>query len=206
MTKMIKSNRNSNDKLIYKIRRFFLKLKYKKQVTFGNNLRILGGNPILKIPQNGKLVIGNNVFLNSDFKRSNTSLTTKVKLITGTNGIIKIGNNCDINGTCFVAYKEIEIGDFCQFASSTIISDTDFHPVNPEFRLLQIKGEPFPLNSVSKEKMKIGNNVWIGWGVIVLKGVTIGDNSIIAAGAVVVSDVPSNSIAAGNPAKVIKHI
>ena len=52
----------------------------------------------------------------------------------------------------------------------------------------------------------IGNNVWIGGGVTILPGVTIGDNVTIGAGAVVVSDIPSDTIAAGNPCKVIKHL
>ena len=59
---------------------------------------------------------------------------------------------------------------------------------------------------VNKKKIKIGNNVWIGWGAIILKGVNIGENSIIAAGAVVVDDIPANSIAAGSPAIVVKSI
>lgn len=201
-----KSTRFSNDKLIYKVKRLLLKLVAHNKLSFGKNLRITGAMPLLKIPQNGKIVLGNNVVLNSDFKNSNTTLTTAVKLVTGYNGKIIIGNNCDLNGTCFVAYDELEIGDYCQFSSSTIISDTDFHPVNPDMRLAQMRGEKFPFESVGKKKIKIGNNVWVGWGAIILKGVTIGDNSIIAAGAVVVSDIPSNCIAAGNPAKVVKQI
>nr|WP_207652455.1 DapH/DapD/GlmU-related protein [Clostridium beijerinckii] len=54
--------------------------------------------------------------------------------------------------------------------------------------------------------VNIGNNVWIGSVVTILKGVTIGDNSVIAANSVVTKDIPANSIAAGNPAKVVKNI
>lgn len=201
-----KKTRYSNDKFIYKIRRFLLPILSKNKIVFGQNLKILGSLPIFKIPQNGQIILGDNVVLNSDFINSNTSLTTKVKFVTGFNGKIKIGNNCDLNGVCFVSYDELEIGDYCQFASSSIISDTDFHPIDPIFRLAQMKGEEFPFSSVNKKKIKIGNNVWVGWGAIILKGVTIGDNSIIAAGAVVVSNIPPNSIAAGNPAKVVKSI
>lgn len=201
-----KYTRFSTDKFIYKFKRHLLKLLYNNKIEFGSNLRILGELPILKIPRQGKVYIGDNVVLNSDFISSNTSLTTRVKFITGYTGKIVIGNNCDLNGTCFVSYDEIEIGDYCQFASSSMISDTDFHPVDPNYRLAQMKGESFPFESVSKRKIKIGCNVWVGWGVIILKGVTIGDNSIIAAGSVVVSDIPQNVIAAGNPAKVVKNI
>ena len=179
---------------------------YGSKVIMGRKIKILGSIPIFKLPKNGKIIIGSHTVLNSDFKNSNTSLTTRVKFVTGYNGVIKIGRNCDLNGTCFVAYDEIEVGDFCQFASSTLIADTDFHPIAPAQRMLQMKGEPFSFDSVKKKKITIGNNVWVGWGAIILKGVTIGDNSIIAAGAVVVSDVPSNVIVGGNPSTIIKHL
>jgi acetyltransferase-like isoleucine patch superfamily enzyme len=200
------STRLSRDKIIFKIRRFILRHFYEKRIHFGENLRILGAMPILKIPQNGHVYLGNNVVLNSDFHKSNTSLTTKVKFVTGCRGKIKIGNNCDLNGTCFVAYDELEVGDYCQFASSSLISDTDFHPLDPKIRLVQMEGGVYPYESVSKKKITIGNNVWIGWGVIILKGVTIGDNSVIGAGSVVTSNIPSNCLAVGNPAKVVRNI
>jgi len=105
-----------------------------------------------------------------------------------------------------VAYNEIEIGDFCQFASSTLISDTDFHPVSPEIRLKQMNGEKISFEAVGKEKIKLGKNVWVGWGAIILKGVEIGDHSIVAAGSVVLKGkYPDNALIAGNPAKVVKR-
>jgi acetyltransferase-like isoleucine patch superfamily enzyme len=62
-------------------------------------------------------------------------------------------------------------------------------------------------NRTEKEKMiRIGNNVWIAGGTIVVAGVTIGDNSVIGAGSVVVKDIPANVIAVGNPCKVIKQL
>ena len=54
--------------------------------------------------------------------------------------------------------------------------------------------------------IKVGNNVWIGGNVVVLPGVTIGDNVVIGAGSIVTKDIPSNSVAVGNPCKVIKEI
>lgn len=203
---MSRAKRSTIERIFSFIKKKYIKFKWGNKIILGTELQILGLNPIFKVPKNGKIIIGNKVVLNSDFKNSNTSLTTPVKFITGINGVIKIGKNCDLNGTCMVAYNEIEIGDYCQFASSSIISDTDFHPINPEDRLKQIIGLPFDFETVNKKKIKIGNNVWLGWGTIVLKGVTIGDNSIVAAGAVVVKDVPANVIVAGNPAKIIKII
>lgn len=198
--------RNKHPSLLSLLKKKWFMIKVGNHIQIGRNLLILGKMPIIKAPKNGRIIIGDNVTLNSDFKNSNTSLTTKVKFVTGYNGIIKVGNNCDLNGTCFVAYEEIEIGNFCQFASSSIISDTDFHPIDSESRMKQMRGESFSFDSVRKEKIVIGNNVWVGWGAIILKGVKIGDNSIVAAGAVVVNDVPANVIVAGNPAIIKKTI
>lgn len=174
----------------------------------GSNLLILGNLPILKIPQNGKILIGNNVVLNSDKKHSNSALTSAVKLTTGYDGIIEIGDNTILNGACIVAYNKVEIGKFCEIASCTMISDTDFHPVSPVQRLKQMKGEAFSFDEVNKSPIKIGDNCWIGYGSIILKGCQIGENCIVAAGSVVPggSIFPANCIIAGNPAKVVKYL
>ena len=111
-----------------------------------------------------------------------------------------------LNGVCVTAYEFVEIGKNCQIASNTLITDTDFHPIDPIQREREALGYKIDYRIVNKKKIKIGNNVWIGWGAIILKGVNIGENSIIAAGAVVVDDIPANSIAAGSPAIVVKSI
>lgn len=176
-----------------------------KNVSWGSNLRVLGELPFFKLPQKGSISLGENVVLNSDIENSNTTLTSRVKFVTGIKGHIHIGNNCDFNGICLVAYDAIEIGSFCQFASNTLISDTDFHPIDTNERLKQMKGEPFSFDSVGKSKIVIGDNVWVGWGCTILKGVSIGNNSIVAAGSLVLKgDYPANSLIAGNPAKVVK--
>lgn len=203
---MSRAARSPKERFFSSLKYILMKRKWKNKLTAGSELQILGKSPIIKAPKNGKIIIGDNVVLNSDFINSNTSLTTVVKFVTGINGTIRIGDNCDLNGTCMVAYEEIEIGNNCQFASSSIISDTDFHPIDKEARIAQMQGLPFSHSLVNKKKIKIGNNVWIGWGTVILKGVTIGDNSIVAAGAVVVNDVPENVIVAGNPARVVKKI
>jgi len=184
----------------------YLKMRHKK-ISVGQGLKVLGGLPHFKIPREGRITFGENVVLNSDFLNTNTSLSYKCKFVTGYEGKISVGDNTMFNGVCVVAYEEVEIGANCQIASMTIIADTNFHPVNPEMRELQVKGLPFPFSSVKNSKIKIGDNVWIGWNSTILKGVVIGDNSIVAAGSVVTSGFyPANSIIAGNPAKVVKEI
>lgn len=69
-----------------------------------------------------------------------------------------------------------------------------------------IKVNAYPYYFLSNVKSQIGNRVWLGGGVIVLPGVTIGDNTTIGAGSVVTKDIPANCVAVGNPCKVVKHL
>lgn len=191
--------------IMNKIYPYIMKYCYRKKVSFGQNLVILGALPFFKLPKNGKVKLGNKVVLNSDFKNSNTALTYRCKFVTGYDGFIEIGDNTMINGSCIVSYSHVKIGENCQIASSTLISDTDFHPINSVARKAQVEGKNFSFDMVKKEKINIGENVWIGWNCTILKGVSIGDNSVVAAGSVVLRGVyPPNSLIAGNPAKVVK--
>lgn len=111
-------------------------------------------------------------------------------------GSIHIGRFCLIcPGVRISSALGISIGDSCMMAQSVHITDSDWHGVYD-------RGE-----SVGKSAaVKIGNNVWLGDSAIVCKGVTVGDNSIIGAGAVVIRDIPPDVIAAGNPAVVVKNL
>ena len=102
-----------------------------------------------------------------------------------------------MRGTTIWASTEIVIGNNLLTAPYSWIVDNDAHGINPAKRA----------NKYAKTApVKIGDNVWIGYRAMVLKGVTIGDNAVIAAGAIVTKDVPSNSVAAGVPARIIKTI
>lgn len=187
-----------------RFKEFLLKMRYGKALEVNGALRILGKLPILKVPGKARVVLGDKVVLNSDFRRSNTALTYRCTLVCGLTGVIEIGDNTMLNGVAVTAYSKVSIGRNCQIASSTIISDTDFHPTDPTIREREVMGYKIDHSVVQKKPVNIGDNVWIGWGCIVLKGVTIGKNSIIAAGSVVIDDIPENVLAAGNPARVKK--
>lgn len=90
----------------------------------------------------------------------------------------------------------VYVGDRVKFGPNVIIA-TAGHPIDPELRL---KGLQY------NKDVHIGNNVWIGGGVIIVPGVKIGDNSVIGAGSVVTKDIPSNVVAVGNPCKVLREI
>lgn len=185
---------------------WLFKRKYGSKIKLRGDLRILGKLPVCKLPGRSEIVLGDKVVLNSDFINSNTALTYRCTLVCGLEGVIEIGDNSQLNGVAITAYKKVVIGKNCQIASSTIIADTDFHPVDPKTRENEVLGHKIDYHLVSKKEINIGNNVWIGWGCIILKGVAIGDNSIVAAGSVVINDIPENVLAAGNPAIVKRKL
>ena len=111
---------------------------------------------------------------------------------------IIIGNNNWLNNNVsIIANEKIIIGDECRIGNNVMIIDSDFHEIDPAFRG-RSHGNTAPVS--------IGNNVWLGSGVMVLKGITIGDNSIIGAMSLVSKSIPPNSLAAGNPARVLRRL
>jgi acetyltransferase-like isoleucine patch superfamily enzyme len=115
----------------------------------------------------------------------------------------KIGGNSVIN-----AEKSVVVGEYAAIGDNVFITDNNEHSINPEDRyIMRQKGEnhPYRLWRYSDSKpVIIGRNTWIGGKSRICKGVTIGDNSIVAANSVVTKDVPPNAIAAGNPARIVK--
>mgnify|MGYP005802652687 FL=1 len=119
---------------------------------------------------------------------------------------IHIGNNVIINMNCtFVDNKEITIGNYVLISSNVQIY-TSSHPVLPQERLIfkNTKGTGSFFKTFALP-VKIQDNVWIGGGCIILPGVTIGKNSVIGAGSVVTRSIPENSVAVGNPCRVIRQ-
>lgn len=104
---------------------------------------------------------------------------------------IKIGNNCGFSGTTIGAAIDITIGNNVFIGANGIITDFDWHSERS--------------NTISKP-VRIYDNVWIGVNCTVLKGVTIGENSVIGANSLVVNDIPANVIAAGIPCTAIKPL
>ena len=128
----------------------------------------------------------------------------------GVNGSASVGDFTLLNGAIVMAEERIEIGSHCLVSWNVGIADSDFHPLEPAQRLIDAQAlAPFyqdrpPRPKLETRPVKISDNVWIGMHAIILKGVTIGENSVVAAGAVVVKSVPPNCVVAGNPAVVVK--
>jgi len=126
------------------------------------------------------------------------------------NARISIGDYTVIrSGTVINADNAITIGKNCFISGDVLIYDNNGHPLSPNLRAKQIQNlHRTPIDNYDAENapITIGNDVWVGIRAIILKGVTIGDGSIVAAGAVVTKDVPAGTIVAGNPARVVKEI
>lgn len=161
-------------------------------VVYGRKLR---GNRCI-IVNRGKVELGNNVFLNSypDGELYKTGLLAHL-----TSSLIKIGDNCSLNGTVIHSRNTVTIGDNCMFGPGVVILDNDSHNISID-PVVRRTGK------IAESPVVIGNNVWIGMHSIIMKGVHIGDNSIIAAGSVVTKDVPSNQLFGGNPASFLKKL
>ena len=107
-----------------------------------------------------------------------------------------VGHNCT-----FAIADSVQIGRRCLLSTDVCFRDYDGHPINPADRAAGLHADNDAVIPI-----QIGDNVWIGMRAIILKGVTIGNNSIVGAGAVVTKDVPANAVVAGNPAKLVKHL
>ena len=111
-----------------------------------------------------------------------------------------------------MAEERIEIGSYCLISWNVGIADSDFHPLEPAQRLIDARAlAPFLENRPARPPLRtapvvIADNVWIGMNATILKGVTIGENSVVAAGSVVSKSVPPNTVVAGNPAVVVKEL
>lgn len=113
-------------------------------------------------------------------------------------GQLQIGRKVFLNGASIVCKKSVSIGDEC-LVSDAYITDTDFHNIEPELRRV-------PPGPRATRPIKIGRNVWVGDRGVVLKGSTIGNDSVIGSNSVVRGNVPDRVVCIGNPAMVIKHL
>lgn len=108
------------------------------------------------------------------------------------NATISIGNNVGLSGAVISCFNSIKIGNNVKIGANTVITDGDWHKEDPRSGVIR--------------PIVIENNVWIGLNSVILKGVHVGENSVIGAGSVVTKNIPPNVVAAGNPCVVIKNI
>lgn len=132
-----------------------------------------------------------------------TQINEKAQITTWNDGILIIGNNCILReGIHMSAFTKITIGDNLLTGTNVLITDNSHGAFVKDVLMTPPHSRPI----VSKGEVMIGNNVWLGNNVCIMPGVNIGDGVIVGANSVVTKDIPSFSMAAGVPAKIIKDI
>lgn len=153
---------------------------------------------IFRVP-GSKIVLGKCNIINSSYKSNNIGIFMRSRITTNRRGAkIVIGDNVGMSAVTISAFEHIEIGEQTLVGGNVLITDSDWHPLDPLHRHDNSKAATKPV--------VIGKNVFIGTRAIILKGSVIGDNSVIGAGSVVSGDIPANVVACGNPCKVIRNI
>ena len=187
----------------------FIKTKYRqlknKLEIFGklrkSKIKISGDNNILYIGKNTLLrdsnifIKGNNniLYIGDDCVVNNTSI-----ILDNEGAEIKIGNKTSIAKAQIVSLEpyKIEIGEDCMLSYDIEIRNTDSHKIYDKDTNKRIN---------EGKSVNIGNHVWLGMRAVILKGVNIGNNSIVAGGSIVTKDVKANTIVSGSPARQIKE-
>lgn len=174
---------------------------------WGNDVKYstfrVNGVPWVNVSRKGgRMTIGENFAMNNGMRGNPIGFNDPCCFIVEENAELKIGNDTGISQSAIVCTSSVVIGDNVKIGGGTRIYDTDFHSLDWQTR----KCRHLDLKSKKSLPIYIGNYVFIGARSIILKGVTIGDRSIIAAGSVVTKSIPENEIWGGNPAKFIRKM
>jgi len=166
-----------------------------KGVKIGEKV-VFDGFPFILRFRKSRIEIGNNCSFNSAKNSLLIGLLRPCTFVTlAENSEIILGNNVGISGGIIIAASKIILGNNVMIGANCTILDTDFHHSDLQKRKVD--------NSFPTRPIVIKDNVFIGANCLILKGTTIGKNSTIGAGSVVITDIPENTIAAGNPCKII---
>lgn len=158
------------------------------------------GVPIIQKHRGSVMRFGAGLQLRSTARSNPLGANHPVVLCTWQSGaLLQIGKNFAMTGGSIVAAKKIIIGNNVNVGANTVIMDTDFHPLEAEARRSDF-------GSSKTAPVVIEDNVFIGMNCLILKGVTLGEGSVIGAGSVVTKDVPPYTIVAGNPVRFIGNI
>lgn len=188
--------------LFYKIINFpnviynMLILKY-RHVQYGRNFKISGRIYLVSNTSDG-IVVGNDVRINSSPRSNPIGGDTRTILFAKGTGKIRIGNGCGISNATLFASELIVIGDQVYIGGGTKIYDSDFHWLDFKKRINE--------HGCASSPVVIKDGAFIGAHCIILKGVTIGEKSIVGAGSVVTKSIPDGEIWGGNPSRFIRKI
>jgi len=162
------------------------------------NVRQIFG--IIRIRNNGKIIVGKKLKIISAFSYNPIGFMSFTSIFVQKNAVLRIGDYTGISNSIIYCSYNIEIGSNVFIGGDCKIYDTDFHSLNYDKRISDSD------NDIHKNIVRIENGVFLGTGCIILKGITIGEKSIIGAGSVVSKSIPPNQIWAGNPIKYLRSI
>lgn len=158
-------------------------------------------NGFVYVKNCGCLEIGDNVKINSGLKYNPIGGINRTSLVVRNGAKLTIGDNCGISNAAFFCSKEICVDSNVIIGGDTRVYDTDFHSIVLKDRLVS------PEQNVNMKKVKIKSGAFIGASSIILKGVLIGEESVVGCGAVVSGkEIGSREIWAGNPAIFIRKV
>lgn len=199
MFKKCKSLKRRLEKAFFwRLGRFLFKMN---GITYGKNL-ICDGIMLFDIAQDADVQIGDDCFFNSGWGVNPLSGNKRGDMYVRSGAFIKIGNNCGFSSPIFFIHKGLTIGNYVNVGANVIFLDSDCHSLFFKDRRC-IKDDE---RNKKDREIIIEDDVLIGMNSQILKGVHIGARSVIGAGSVVTKDVPSDCIAAGNPAVIIKKM
>lgn len=158
------------------------------------------GHCNIRVTKGGKMSIGEN-FVCQSSSLASIDCQNESKLQVEENGFLQIGNNVGMSSVIIHCWNHIVIEDDVKIGAGCMIFDTNFHNTDPEIRCTTDCR-----STIATAPVVIKDHAFIGTRCIISKGVTIGRNSIVAAGSVVVKSIPDNEVWGGNPAKFIKMI
>lgn len=190
--------------IISKIRRIYLKRLIQKRISRCNialGESVIFNGDFLYKGKAGKLNIGERTVVNSGEELVPVGFSGKTSFWIIDDGHISIGEDCGITNVAICSQKKVQIGNRVLIGSGCKIYDTDFHSMDYKKRR-DITNNP----GCKTAAILIEDDVFLGAGVIVLKGTHIGARSVVGAGSVVTGNIPSGQIWAGNPARYIKDI
>jgi len=166
----------------------------------GGTAARLFGVPLVTRASGSTIYLGQRVALCSSARWNPVGVNHAVILRTlFADAEIRIGDDCGLSGATICAAHSVCIGRDCLIGANVVITDYDFHAVAPARRRSETARA-----AIGCAPVVIEDNVWIGMNAIVLKGVRIGRNSVIAAGSIVTRSIPENCLAGGNPARPLR--
>jgi acetyltransferase-like isoleucine patch superfamily enzyme len=169
------------------------------RIPWGGDFKFYGV-PIVQKHRQSTMLFGRGLQLRSTLYANPLGINHPVILATFKKGaILKVGDYFSMSGGSICASEKVIIGNHVAIGANSTIVDSDFHPIQPDIR------QDKPREGLSKPVI-IEDDVFIGMGCLILKGVKIGQGCVIGAGSVVSRDVPPGVIAAGNPAVPIREI